>query len=388
MSERVRILFVLHNVGHGGSERLVHRIIHGLGPSRLDFAVVGLASDGATADAMRREGVRLHALGHTGGMNLGLALKLRKLIRQERPDLINTHHLAPLLYARLASWSLVRRPPLIHTVHVLPEVHREHGSMSRKAVALYHLLLKQANHVVCVSQAERERLRKVPGLPPSGVTAVPNGIDIGAYRPMPPSAELRSELGIPAGVSIITNVGAFRAQKNQTGLVEAFRRIVARRQDVVLLLVGGPVADGSALRDAEQAVASHGLANHVRFLGARPDVPQILALTDIYVQPSLYEGLPLSVLEAMAMQRAVVATDVGGNNELVRDGRTGLLVPPGDPQAICDAVLRLLDNPSLRASLGLAARDLVSKGYSESCMIDRYEMLYRILVHRTVRCHS
>ena len=83
------------------------------------------------------------------------------------------------------------------------------------------------------------------------------------------------------------------------------------------------------------------------------------------------------------MQRAVVATDVGGNNELVKDGQTGLLVPPGDPQAICDAVLRLLDNPSLRTSLGAAAREWVSKGYSESCMIDCYEILYRTLAAQT-----
>jgi glycosyltransferase involved in cell wall biosynthesis len=379
MPRKLRVLFVLHNVSGGGSETLTQRIILGLPAESFECAVVSLMPVGLTAEAIRSAGARLHVLGYKGGLDLGMTVRLRKLIQQESPDIINTHHISPLLHTWLASLSLVRRPPLLHTVHVLPEIHRHHGGLSQKALRLYHFLLRRADHVVCVSQAERERLRQVPRLPAWHVTAIPNGIDLRRFCLAPPAEELRKEFRIPPGAFVITNVGAFRAQKNQVTLVEAFGRVAAQRKDVVLVLVGGPCEDESFLRAAQERAKALGLEDRLRFLGQRPDVPQVLALTDVYVQPSLYEGLPLSVLEAMAMQRAVVATDVGGNNELVKDGRTGILVPPNDPQAICDAVLRLLDAPSLRASLGAAAREWVSKGYTESCMIAKYEMLYRIL---------
>jgi len=379
MARKLRIVFVLHTVGQGGSETLTYRIMRHLPSEDFDFAAISLCEAGTLADAMRSAGARLYTLGHKGGLRPGLALKIRAIIRQEHPDIINSNHIGPLLYSRLAVLSLLRRPLHLHTVHVLPEVHGQHGTFSKRAVQLYHFLLKRVDHVVCVSQAERERLQQVPGLPPGRVTAIPNGMDIRSFQPAPPSAELRDELGISSDTRIVTNVGAFRAQKNQIGLVEAFARIAAQRKDVVLLLVGGATEDDSNLLAARTWVESLGLEGRVRFLGPRPDVPRILALTDVYVQPSFYEGLPLSVMEAMGMQRAVVATDVGGNNELVLDGRTGLLVPPGDTQAISDAIVRLLDDPALRVSLGAAARELVSKGYAESCMIGRYEMLYRML---------
>ena len=379
MTRKTRILYVLYTLGGGGSEMLTHRIIRGLSSAPFDFVVVGLMPFEPMAEAFRLAGARLYTLGHEGGLNPRLVWGLRNLIRLEHPDLIHSHHLAPLLYTRLALAFSLRRPPHIHTVHVLPELHQKHGAISPKALSLYHLLLKQAGHVVCVSQAERERLQQVPGLRPSHVTAIPNGVDMRQFEPAPPSDALRTELGIPPGALVIASVGAFRPQKNQIGLVEAFAQVIARRKDVVLLLVGGPSEDDSFMRATQKRVKELGLEGHVRFLGPRSDVPEILALTDVYVQPSLYEGLPLSVMEAMAMQRAVVATDVGGNNELVTDGQTGLLVPPGDSQTMGDAILRLLDDPLRRASLGAAARELVSKEHTESCMIGRYEMLYRML---------
>ena len=382
MNERLRILYVLHSLNGGGSEILTNRVVRALPSDQFDCAIIGLRPGGATFEGIQSKGVRLYTFGHVAGLKPDYVLKLRALIRQERPDVVNTHHVAPLLYTWMALRLLRRRPFHLHTVHVLPEIHGRHGSLSRKAVRLYHFLLKRVDHVVCVSQGERERLMQVPGLPASALTAIPNGIDLEKFLPLPASPELRHELGIPPDVHIITNIGVVRAQKNQQGLVKAFHHLLAHRQDVVLLLVGGPAADGADLRATEGLVRSLGLGEKVLFLGHRGDVLRILALTDVYVQPSLYEGLPLSVLEAMAMQRAIVATDVGGSNELIRDGVTGLLVPPGDPQAICEAVLRLLADPALRTTLGAKARELVSKDYSESCMIRRYETLYRALAHK------
>jgi glycosyltransferase involved in cell wall biosynthesis len=280
------------------------------------------------------------------------------------------------LYTWLARLTVVRRPPLIHTVHVLPELHGRHATLGMRAVRLYHFLLKRADHVVCVSHGERERLIEVPGLLPHRVTAIPNGVDVEKFHPSPPLAQLRSELGVAPETAIITNIGAFRTQKNQPCLVEAFRRVRLKHENAVLLLVGGLVAGDPTLETTQALVKSLNLEGAVRLLGPRPDVLELLALTDVYVQSSLYEGLPLSVQEAMAMGRAVVATDVIGNNELIHDGITGLLVPPGDPEALCQAILRLLADPSLRASLGAAAREFVSKDYSLSGMIEKYNNLF------------
>lgn len=382
MARKPRILYILNTLGGGGSEMLTLRIIHGLSSAGFEFAVVSLVSDGTMAQDMGSV-ARLYMLGHQGGIRPSLALRLRRIIRQERPHIVHSHHIAPVLYAWLSTRSLWKRPRLIHTVHVLPELHHQYGNLSRKAVCAYHFLLRRVDHVVCVARYERERLLHALGIPPCSITAIPNGIDLSKFRPSSGSVTLREELGIPPNALVVTCVGAFRRQKNQTCLIEAFHLLLKHRQDVVLLLVGGTAEDRSPLWEAQERVKSLGLESSVRFLGPRPDVPQILAITDVYAQPSLYEGLPLSVMEAMAMQRAIVATDVGGNNELIREGQTGLLVPKNDPQALCHALLRLLGDAGLRVSLGAAARDLVSKDYTESCMIERYEMLYRILARRS-----
>jgi glycosyltransferase involved in cell wall biosynthesis/peptidoglycan/xylan/chitin deacetylase (PgdA/CDA1 family) len=218
-----------------------------------------------------------------------------------------------------------------------------------------------AHRVVANSQAAAERLR-LEGVPDHKIVVIPNGIDPGIFLPRECSSRPRR----------IAMVACLRQEKRIDVLISAVPRIVARYPDAEFLIVG----EGTCRAELSSLAHHLGVVNHVRFLGHRDDVPAVLAEADMFVLPSRSEAFPNSVMEAMAAGLPVVGSAVGGIPELVAEGRTGHLVPPGDAGALADAVLGLMDHPDRAAAFGRAGRRRVEETYSFDRMVGQFETLY------------
>jgi glycosyltransferase involved in cell wall biosynthesis len=212
------------------------------------------------------------------------------------------------------------------------------------------------------------------GIRPEGVTLIPNGVNLppeGAY-PQEQINHIRQNLYIPPDAPVLISVGRLSRQKGHRYLLEAMPSVLERFPQTVLLLVG----DGLQRAELEQKSCALGIETSVRFLGTRDDVCQLLASADVFVLPSVSEGMPMALLEAMGMGVAVVASNLTGISDVVEDGRHGLLTPPGKPDSLAHAVIRLLENQALRVNLSQSGMQLVRQEYTVDRMCERYEALF------------
>jgi glycosyltransferase involved in cell wall biosynthesis len=211
-------------------------------------------------------------------------------------------------------------------------------------------------------------------LPPERILVIHNGVDVRSFS-LPRGAFRRSE-GIPAECTVITTVGRLDTQKGLPYLLEAAELVTRGHPEVRFLVVGEGPRRGDLVRHRDRL----GLTERVWFLGFRTDVPQILADSDVFVLPSLWEGLPIALLEAMAAGLPVVATDVPGVTEVVTDGETGLVVPGKDVGALAGALSRLLDDPDLRLGLARAGRRKVEEEFGWEKVVATTMSLYERLL--------
>jgi glycosyltransferase involved in cell wall biosynthesis len=233
---------------------------------------------------------------------------------------------------------------------------------------------------IAVAQPHAEFLVAKEGCPRNRTWVIPNGIDADRFSPRLPDPKLRQELGLPPDASVIAIVAALRPEKNHELFLRMAAMIHRRFADTHFLIVG----DGPRRKMLEDLTAQLGLQQVVHFLGTRDDIPEILACTDIVVLSSHMEANPLSLLEAMACGKPVVATRVGSVPTNVLDGLTGFLVPPGDVSAMADRCGLLLSSPQLRQEMGRAGRQHILTRASLEVTIKGYEELIRRLYHRKV----
>jgi glycosyltransferase involved in cell wall biosynthesis len=288
---------------------------------------------------------------------------LSRQIRRRRPAVIHAHNPAAAAAARLATW-LARLPetPIVATYHGLSDGRLRRAAMILRAAATVT--------VGCGENASAEIVRA--GVSADRVATVVNGID-------PPSGDdacrIRSEFGVETA-PLVVNVGRYAEQKNQQLLVRAFSSVVQTLPSAKLLVVG----TGPAEPELRRLVHALGLGESVVITGRRDDAPAIIAAADVFVLPSLFEGLPLALLEAMSSGRAIVATRVRGVEGLVEPDVTGRLVPSGSADGLAEAVLHLLRDGSERDRLGRAAAEAVRSGFSVSAMTTAYESVYRAVL--------
>ena len=229
-----------------------------------------------------------------------------------------------------------------------------------------------ATEVIAISRAVARRFAWAP----TKVRLIPNGIDLGRFTPRPPSASLRAALGVPPSAPIVASVGRFVEVKGYRYLLEAAAQVARARAGVHWILVG----DGELRGELEAHARSLGLAPQVHFTGWRDDIPDVLALCDVFVLPSLREAFGRVLVEAMAMGRPVVATTGGGVPDVVVDGETGLLVDPAASAPLAAAVQTLLENPGRAGHLGAAGRRRAQSTFSLTAHVDAVERAYAELL--------
>ncbi|PIP97761.1 MAG: hypothetical protein COW75_04030 [Rhodobacterales bacterium CG18_big_fil_WC_8_21_14_2_50_71_9] len=311
---------------------------------------------------------------------------LRALMVARRFDIIHTHMskaaLAGVVAARLIR-PAAARPLVVNTAHNLGSLALSHPLLRRLFKVYDRMLLGGAcDAVIVVSERVRARALALGLAPPDKLFAIPNGIATERFAPDQAQAAVRrAALNVAPGETLILTVARLVWFKGLDVLIDALALIARRRPGAKLVIVGaGPLR--AALEQRAQAL---GVGDRVTFTGERSDVPQLLAAADIFALTSVSEGMPISILEAMASGLAVAATEVGGVGELVRDGETGLLTPPRDPAAFAAALEKLIADPALRARMGAGGRARVEAEFTGPAMTARTAALYEQALERRRR---
>ncbi len=360
----MRVVELVPSLHVGGAERLVSLLAQEL--ARVGHAVT-VVSLYAPADTwiereLVRAGVPVRFLGKGRGPDLRVVARLSRTLAELRPEVLHTHlHTLPYaLPARLGARA--PRCPVVHTLHNLAARESEwHGRLVQRAA------FRAGVEPVAIGEAVAASVEAVYGWRPRHT--IPNGIPVAAYR-APPGArgELRASLALPPDAPVFLTVGRLNPQKDHATLLDAF---AAAARGAWLLVAG----EGELRAALERRARALGVADRVRFLGVRADVPRLLAAADAFVLASRWEGNPLVVMEAMAAGLPVVATAVGCVPDLV-PADAGRLVPAGDAPALAAAMRALAADPSLRRALGERGRSVACARFDTSTMARAYGELF------------
>lgn len=363
---RIRVLQVTHDLGVGGLPRVVETLVRSIDPARFEVAALCLNFVGELGDRLRADGYAIHLLEQAAKKPDYLSgLRLARFLRAHRFDVLHSHNTQPFFDAGLGSL-LAGRPVLVHTDHA-----RDFPDKFRY-MAVEHLLSWRAFKVVGVSDHTTENLHRYERIARRKLVTIPNGIETRLFDRPVDVAAVRASLGAPPGSTVALFASRLEAQKDVPNLLEAFAGIKDRLPALHLVIAG----QGTLRAELEARAAALGLAGRVTFAGVRLDIPDVLRAVDLFVLSSTWEGLPMVILESLAAGCPIVSTAVGGVPAAVIDGRTGLLVPPRDPAALGEAMLRMAGDPALRAAVAKAGQALFAERFSADAMARRYEALY------------
>jgi glycosyltransferase involved in cell wall biosynthesis len=380
-SRPIRVLQALTTAELGGTERMVLRLLEHTDRARVECDLSVLDGDGPVLAHARELGVRTIDLTGSGGP-MGAGRRFRRLLVEGRYDVVHFYGFRMSLIGRAAARLIGPRPRVIHGirgVHVTESADIS-TPKTRAAIAIERLFSGLIDLYVANSSDAVHYLRS------HGVrgrfVVIYSGIEPSEFDPEHrrfDADDARGAAGLTRAAEVIT-VARFRPGKRHEDLIAAIRQLRARGVRVLCTMVG----DGPTRTSVESLVREWSLHDEVRFAGecAPHQIPALLARADVFVLPSLREGLPGSVMEAMATGLPVVATDVPGTRELVVDGVTGYLVAPKDPTALADRLQQLLDDESTRRAMGREGRRRVLTVFSMSQMIERHEELYEALASK------
>ena len=360
---RIRILHLTETAGPGGAEMLMVRLVERLGEKYE--SKVGLIKDGWLAAEMKKRHVPVLLLENGGSGHVTLIRELVSTIRREKIDLIHSHEFLMNTYGAVAS--ILSGVPQLATVHG----RQYYGDRLRRR-AMYRALSRRSC-LVAVCEATKEYLVQRVGVAPRRVRVVHNGVNV---EEVGRGEDSRMGSGASQRVQTICTVGRLSRVKNHSDLLVAVRELINKWPDLQLLVVGRGRLEGVL----KQQVMELGLAQNVCFAGHLENLREVWPRVDVFVLPSLSEGLPLSLLEAMAAGVPVVATRVGGVGEAIEDGKTGLLVPPGDRQALAEGIMKLLDDRTLARQMGKSAQETVVRRFSLTQMVQAYQGIYADLL--------
>jgi glycosyltransferase involved in cell wall biosynthesis len=361
------VLQVINSFVDSSISRIILRLIENLGSSEISWHVGAVTSQGDTQGAFGRLGCRV--IDFAGNVGDSPRRSIRSYVRDHGINVVHTHTPRTILDASLALRG-VPRVRHVATKHLLNAPGDRRWGL---AYALCdRLTLYLPDVVIAVSSTMRDQITSQPLINRNKIILIRNAIPIEEFRRPEERSSQRNELGVPADASVLGYAGRIDKVKRLDVLLHSFRDVLAQFPQACLVIAG----DGGLKTEMRALADALGVSHAVRWPGFHRNMPRLLAAIDIYVQSSVNEGLSLSILEAMAAEKAVVATRVGGAEELIAHGETGILVPPGSSAAIASAVLGLLNDPDRRSAISLAARAHVESEFGLAKMVDEYGTVY------------
>lgn len=371
------IAHIVYSLHVGGLENGLVNLVNRLPAQDFRHAILCLTDYGDFRHRIERADVEVIALHQPPGQGLGTKWQLWRLLRRLSPDIVHTRNIAALECQPVAAAAGVRGR--IHSEHGR-DIH-EIGGRHRRYTTIRRLMRPFVHHQLALSRDLERYLRDDVGVDPDRLTQVYNGVDTDRFRP-DPAARTRGPLAGFAGPEDIVfgTVGRMEKVKDPLNAALAFVQLCERHPSLRPRLKLVMVGNGSERPAVEATLRDAGLERQVWLPGSRDDVPELLAGLDVFVLPSLFEGISNTILEAMACGLPVVATRTGGNPELVVDGETGQLVPPAAPDVLADALAVYLRAPDLARRHGAAARAWVLDRFSLDAMVASYAAAYRRLL--------
>jgi glycosyltransferase involved in cell wall biosynthesis len=360
----LRIEMMLPALPRAGMEMVAATLARCLTGHGHEVGFTCIEGPGPLGLELREEGFRVAVVPAPGLRPNLLPHELAAWLRKVRPDVAHIHSGVWLKAAQAAR--LARVPRVVYTLHGIAPVEPTLMRMYNRVAA------SRTDVLVAVSDSLRGYLLDRVHVPPHKVRVIHNGVSTTLYRKQPRSPGLRRSLGIPADAVVVGNVARLHPVKNHDLLVAAFERVLKQIPDAHLLLVG----DGQLRHHIESAIGAMHLGGRVCITGLVPSTQPYLNEMDVFALSSHIEGTSISLLEAMACEVPVVATAVGGNPRLLRDGDLGLLTPAGDADAFAAAITTVVHDPDAAALRAAAARQAVEEHYSEARMAADYEALY------------
>jgi glycosyltransferase involved in cell wall biosynthesis len=366
--QRLKVMQVTHDLAIGGLQRVVVDLARTLDKNEFDVSVCCLREGGIYETVLAEHGIRVIKIPTSSKPVDYLCFwKIYQVLKLERPTIIHTHNTQPYIEGITAAL-MARIPVRIHTDHA-----REFPDKRRYMVA-ERILSHSMHQIIAVSDQTKNDLIRYERIHPDKITVVFNGIDASMYRnPLDRKWKL-IELGIPEnGGPILGFCGRLSGEKGITFLLKAMRLLVDEFPTAILLIVG----DGELKTELDNEIHDRNLDKNVLLLGARLDANEIMRILDVFVLPSLREGLPLVLLEAAAASVPIVATNVGGNRLVVDNGVSGFLVEPGKEEALSDALRKLMNDKVARQEFGRVGYDLFKRTFTLDQMVKNYETIYR-----------
>jgi len=355
-------MHVVYSLEPGGMEFGVVKLVNGLDRSRV-YSSVCATTPGGRLRSLIAAHVPVFEMGRRRGNDPRLVWQLFRLFRRERPHVVHTHAWGTLVEG-LAAARLARVPVVVHGEHGTLQLRAHQRSVQRVGWTL-------ADQVLSVSSRLAARMAAETRFPVNRVQTIRNGVDLSRFGHLS-RTEARRVLGLADDELVVGTVGRLVPVKDHVSLLRAMAHLAGRHVPATLLVAG----DGPLRADLEALAGKLGISGSVRLLGHRPDIEVVLAALDVFVLSSTSEGLSNTILEAMASGVPVVATRVGGADELVDDGVTGVLVPAREPESIAAAVEILARDTPRRVEMGARARQRAGTEFGLPAMVGHYETLY------------
>jgi glycosyltransferase involved in cell wall biosynthesis len=392
---KINVMQVIGNLDIGGAQEVVRTLVEYLDSDDCQ-PIVCTFKDGPLRQDIEGLGIHVEKLPARRYSVLALPLfildmiriwrSLAKLVKEHSVDVMQTHLLRSLDFLTLLLLYATNLRAVLWTFHnanfELPVTDsQKHKWLVKLKNCSHHFLYRWSSHLVsgfiAVSDKVEKAMVETIGPIQNKITVICNGVDVKRYQKPIDKTSLWNQLGLEANVYLIAVVATLKEQKGHRYLIEAMASIVPQHPGVHVLFIG----DGELREALQTRVEALNLGDHIHFLGNRNDVPTLLAGSDLFALPSLWEGLPMALLEAMAAGLPIVASEVSGTVQAMIPNETGLLVPPGDAQRLAQAIEQLLTDPTQARAMGAAARRRVKEEFSAQKQADEHLALYRRLLN-------
>ena len=374
--EKIRICQMIDRPSLGGGQTALLLLAGNLDPQRFEVLVCS-SGEGPLVEEVRSRGL-VHV-----PVPMGKAFDFRtvKLIsaalEKNNVQILHTHGGIAGFYGRWAAHQN-RTPVIVHTLHGIHYLHYRNPFLKRLYIVLERLFSRFTDGLILVSQADLGSARKHRLAPEGKMFVVRNGIDRTSFFDSVGIQKKRLELGLEPAQPVVGTIARLDRPKGLIYLLRAAPEIFRAFSDARILIVG----DGPLRKKLKNKASGAGLADKLLFLGERKDAVELLAIFDIFVLPSLWEGLPFVLIEAAALRKPIVATSVDGVTEVIEDGKTGVLVPPKDPQALAQAIIRLLRDKDAASRLAAGAANVIPPRFPLRRMVEQTQNLYLELLAR------
>jgi len=377
---KIKILHISKMKGVSGSENHLLTLLSGLNKERFEVHLFILAESRHVPllhdyrNRLQQAGVVVSIFVTTKYINLSLLWKLRKYIIRERFHIVHTHLIHADCYGTIAA-------KLAGVSTVISSRHNDDRFRHYKLlIGLNRLLARWHSKIIAISDWVAKFTQEVEGIPAEKIVRIHYGLQPEKLMKSADKQYVRQQFQIPEGVPVIGTIGRPAVQKGHTYLLQAVKQVKAHFPELCVLIIG----EGELRSELEKQSKELGLESNVIFTGYRNDAIKLLAGFDFFVFPSLWEGFGLVLLEAMALKKAIVASNVSAIPESVIDGKTGILVPPKDTEKLAEAILTLLHNDELNRCMGESGYKHLQKNFSVQKMVHAAETLYRSLIASTL----